>query len=346
MRRIGMLAAGLLVVVAAGHGVAWWLIGSAVVASIDRPGPDGERVHHAGLARGGWPLRAGVTIARPELHRPATGILPAITLSAVSAEAGVQLAAPRDPTVTFRCPCRVTFPGVPGAAPADIEAGALVLSFRLETDAPPRRWQLDGEDITVAQAADSVQLASLRLIAERDEAASGPRQTVAFTLGGVRLGPAAEAPFGRVIRSATGEVVVSGALPVGPDTEAALRAWRAEDGRIELRRLAIAWGPLALSAGATLALDAALQPTGIGTIRVANWRPALEAVGNAGMIDRQALALVRLALAALARPAPGGGSMVELPVALEQRTLTAARIPIARLPEIAWPRGPYTLGSN
>jgi hypothetical protein len=38
--------------------------------------------------------------------------------------------------------------------------------------------------------------------------------------------------------------------------------------------------------------------------------------------------------------------MVELPVALEERTLTAAHIPIARLPEIAWPRGPSRLGSN
>jgi hypothetical protein len=346
MRRIGMVLAALLAVGAAAHGVAWWLLGSAVVAGIEGTGPEGERVRHDGLARGGWPLRAGVTIARPQLHHPATGILPAMTLAAVSAEAGVQLAAPREATVTFRCPCRVAFPGTPGAAPADIEAGVLVLSFRVEPAAPPRRWQLDGEDVTIEQAGEAVQLASLRLTGERDEAARSPRQTVAFTLGGVRLGPAAEVPFGRVIRTATGEVAVSGALPPGPDTEAALRAWRADDGRIELRRLAIAWGPLALSAGATLALDRGLQPIGVGTLRIANWRPALEAVGNAGLIDRQALALVRLALTAVARPAPGGGSMVELPVALEERTLTAARIPIARLPEIAWPRDPSRFGRN
>ncbi len=346
MRRFGMLLAALLIVGATVHGAAWWLLGSAVVASIDGAGPDGERLRHDGLVRGGWPLRAGATIARPELHRPAAGLLPAMTLAAEQAEAGVQLVSPRDATVTFRCPCRVTFPGAPGAAPADVEAGALVLSFRVEPGAPPRRWQLEGEDITVVQAADSVQFASLRLTGERDEAAPTPRQTVAFTLAGVRLGPAAEVPFGRVIRTATGEVVVAGALPPGSDTEAALRAWREDDGRIELRRLAIAWGPLALSAGATLALDRALQPMGAGTIRIANWRPALDAVGNAGLIDRQALVLVRLALTAVARPAPGGGSMVELPVALEQRTLTAARIPITRLPEIAWPRGPYRLGSN
>jgi hypothetical protein len=346
MRRIGMLLAALLVAVAAAHGAAWWLLGSAVVASIDGAGPDGERVHHDGLARGGWPWRAGVTIVRPELHRPATGFLPAMTLAAVGAEAGVQLASPREATVTLRCPCRVTFPARPGAAPADIEAGALVLSFRVEPGASPRRWQLDGEEVTIVQAGEAVQVASLRLTGERDEAARSPRQIVAVTLGGVRLGPAAEVPFGRVIRTATGEAVVSGALPPGPDTEASLRAWRADDGRIELRRVAIAWGPLALSAGATLALDHALQPMGAGTIRIANWRPALDAVGHAGLIDRQALALVRLALTAVARPAPGGGSMVELPVALEQRTLTAARIPIARLPEIAWPRGPSRLGSN
>lgn len=345
MRRVGMLAVALLVVAAAVHAGAWWLLGNAVVAAIDGVGPDGERVRHDGLARGGWPLRAGVTIARPELSRPAAGLMPALTFAAMRAEAGVQLAAPRAATVTFHCPCRLAFPGTQGAAPADIEAGALVLSFRVEPGAPPRRWQLDGETLTVVQAGETVEVASLRLAGERDEAARA-RQTVAFALAGVRLGPAAEVPFGRVIRTATGEVVVSGAFPPGPDTEATLRAWRADDGRIELRGLAIAWGPLALSAGATLALDRALQPMGAGTIRVANWRPALDAVGSAGLLDRQALALVRLALTAVSRPAPGGGSMVELPLALEERTLTAARIPVARLPEIAWPRGPYTLGRN
>jgi hypothetical protein len=345
MRRIGMLLSALLVVAAAVHGGAWWLLGNVVVASIDGVGPDGERVRHDGLVRGGWPFRAGVTITRPELSRPVMGPMPALTLAAMQAEAGVQLAAPREATVTFRCPCRVAFPGTPGAAPADIEAGALVLSFRVEPGTPPRRWQLDGEDVTIAQAGEAVEVASLRLTGEHDEAARA-RQTVAFALGGVRLGPAAEVPFGRVIRTAMGEVVVSGTLPPGPDAEAALRAWRADDGQIELRRLAIAWGPLALSAGATLALDRALQPVGTGTIRVTNWRPVLDAVGSAGLLDRQALALARLALTAVSRPAPGGGSMVELPVALEERTLTAARIPIARLPEIAWPRGPHALGRN
>lgn len=345
MRRIGMLLAALLVVAAAVHGGAWWLLGNAVVAAIDGVGPDGERVRHDGLVRGGWPLRAGVTIARPEFSRPAAGLVPALTLTAMQAEAGVRLASPREATATVQCPCRLAFPGTQGAAPADIDAGALVLSFRVEPGAPPRRWRLDGENLTIVQAGEAVEVASLRLAGEREEAARA-RQSVAFALAGLRLGPAAEVPFGRLIRTATGELVVSGALPPGSDTEAALRAWRADDGRIELRGLALAWGPLALSAGATLALDRALQPMGAGTIRVANWRPALEAVGSAGLLDRQALALVRLALTAVSRPAPGGGSMVELPLVLEERTLTAARIPVARLPEIAWPRGPSTFGRN
>jgi hypothetical protein len=346
MRRIAMVLAALLAVAVAGHSLAWWRLGSAIVAAIEGAGPDGERVHHRGLARGGWPWRAEVTLARPELHRPAAGVLPALTFAAVQGEASVRLVSPRKATITLRCPCGLVFPAAPAAAPAEIDAGALVLSFRVEPGAPPPRWQVDGEHITIVRAGETVQMASLRLNGERDGTGRGARQTLAFALAGVQLGPAAEVPFGRVIRTAAGEVVVTGVLPPGSDTEAALRAWRADDGLIEFRRLAVAWGPLALSAGATLALDRALQPMGAGTIRIANWRPALEAVGNAGLIDRQALALVRLALTAVARPAPGGGSMVELPVALEERTLTAAHIPIARLPEIAWPRGSSRLGSN
>lgn len=346
MGRIGWLLAVLLVVGAAAHSAAWWLLGSAVVASIEAPGPDGERVRHHGLERGGWPWGARVAMARPELHRPASGLAPAMMLSAARAEARLALAAPRDATVTFHCPCRLGFPASPGAAPADIAAGALVLSFRVEPGAPPRSWRLDGEQITIVQAGESVQVQSLRVTGERD-AVTGPRQTIAVALSGVRLGPGAEQPFGRVIRTASAEVTVSGALPPDPDPERALRAWRDQDGQVALRGLSIAWGPLALSAAATVALDPALQPRGVGTVRLANWQPALQAVGEAGLIDRQALALVRIALAALARPAQGGGSVVELPLTLEGRTLSAARIPIAALPEIRWSQhGPAVPGAR
>jgi hypothetical protein len=301
-------------------------------------------MRHGGAARGGWPARATATIERPELRRPPSGFAPAMVLEAVRVEAGARLASPREVSLVFHCPCRVAFPGAAGIEPADIEAATLVASFRVGPEGSQRRWHLDGADLTLVQGAETVQIETLRVSGVHRDTAAEPIQTVSLALAGVRLGPGAEVPFGRVIRTVSGEVAVSGTVPPGADAEASLRAWREEAGQIELRRLAIAWGPLALSAGATLALDGALQPMGSGTIRIANWRPALEAVGNAGLIDRQALAIVRLALTAVSRPAPGGGSEVELPVALEDRTLTAARIPIARLPEIRWPRGPYALG--
>lgn len=343
-RRVVTWIAGLLMVAGLAHGAAWWLIGGMMVRGIEAGGPAGETLHHAGLARGGWPMRVAVTIERPVLSRPAVGFAPATTIEAVRAVAGAPLVSPRDVTVQLSCPCEVSFPEGSGLAPVKIEAAALVLTFRIEDDAPPGEWQLAGEEMAIGQGADLVRFRGARMTGQRGDAA-GPRQVVDVALEGVQLGAGAGVPFGREIRSASGELAVFGEMPPGPDPETSLRAWRDNRGQLQLRRLALAWGPLALSAGLTLALDRDLQPVGAGTIRVANWGPALDAAASAGLIDARAMALVRLALTAVSRPAPGGGPpVVEVPVTLEDRTLSAARFPIWRLPEIRWPRGTYSLG--
>ncbi|GIX09097.1 MAG: hypothetical protein KatS3mg116_0807 [Elioraea sp.] len=345
-RRVLAWIAGLTILAAVAHGLAWWLIGAMVVRGIDAGGPAGETLRHAGLVRGGWPTRIAVTLERPVLHRPAVGIVPAMTIEAVRASATAPLLAPRDVTAAFACPCRVAFPATPALAPVTVEASRLVLELRLEDGAPPRTWSLTGEALAILRGGETVRIRAARLDGargDRQEAA----QVVALALDDILLGPGAGGPFGREIRSVTGEVAVRGTLPPAPDPEASLRAWREAGGALELRRLAVAWGPLALSAGATLALDDALQPEGTGTIRLADWRPTIEALSRAGLIDRRASALIGLAFAALARPAPGGGPpVVEVPVALADRTLAAARFPIARLPEIRWPRGAHPFGSR
>jgi hypothetical protein len=347
MRRAVTWIAVLLIALGVAHLAGWWLIGAIVLRGIEAGGPAGETLHHAGAARGGWPMRVAITLERPVLSRPAVGFAPATTIEAVGAVASAPLVSPREVTVQFTCPCRVAFPDAPGMAPTTVEASSLVLSFRAEDSAPPREWHLAGEEMTIVQGADAVRLRGARMTGRRSDAMTGPRHIIAVALEGVQLGAGAEQPFGREIRSASGELAVFGEMPAGPDPETSLRAWRDDRGQIELRRLSLAWGPLALSAGLTLALDGALQPIGAGTIRIANWRPALEAVAAAGLIDRQATALVRLALTAVSRPAPGGGPpVVEVPVSLEDRTLSAARFPIARLPEIRWSRGAYSLGSR
>lgn len=347
MRRVATWIVGLLVALGAAHLAAWWLIGGMVLRGIEAGGPAGATLRHGGAARGGWPLQVAVTLARPVLSRPAVGFTPATTVEAVRAVASTPLVSPRDVTVLLSCPCRVAFPDTPRMAPATVEASSLVLAFRVEDGAAPREWHLAGERMTIVQGEDAVRLRGARLTGLRGDAATGPRQVIAVALEGVQLGAAAAVPFGREIRSAAGELAVFGEMPPAPDPETSLRAWRDDRGQIELRRLALAWGPLALSAGLTLALDRELQPMGAGTIRIANWRPALEAVASAGLIDRQATALVQLALTAVSRPAPGGGPpVVEVPVSLEDRILSAARFPIARLPEIRWSRGRYPLGSR
>lgn len=348
MTRVVTILAGLILAAVLAHGAAWWVIGNMMMAGIDQPGPGGETTRHGGLARGGWPLRAAVTVERPEIDRPAEALAPAMSLIAQRAEVEAPLWSPRDVTVALTCPCRIAFPDTPVVAPIEVEASSLVTSFRAELAGPPRQWHLEGAGLVVAQGAEPVRIGAARVSGRRAEDQAGAREAVTFAFESVILGSGAELPFGREMKTVSGEIAVFGTMPPGPDPEASLRAWRDDHGQIELRRLALAWGPLALSAGLTLALDRELQPMGAGTIRLANWRPALDAVAAAGLIDRQATAIARLALAAASRSPPGGGPpVVEVPLALEDRTLTAARIPIARLPEIRWPRASgLSLGSR
>lgn len=347
MTRVVTILAGLILAAVLAHGAAWWVIGNMMMAGIDQPGPAGETTRHAGLARGGWPLHAAVTVERPEIRRPAEALAPAMTLTAVQAVAEAPLWSPRDVRVALTCPCRIAFPDTPVVAPIEVEATSLVASFRVEPGAPPPEWHMEGAGLAVAQGAEPVRIGAARISGRRATEQAGAREAVTFALDSVMLGAGAAAPFGREVRTVSGELAMFGTVPPGPDPEANLRAWRDDRGQIELRRLALAWGPLALSAGLTLALDRELQPTGVGTIRLANWRAALDAVAAAGLIDRQSTAIASLALSAASRTPPGGGPpVVEVPLALEDRVLTASRIPIARVPEIRWPRAPHRLGSN
>lgn len=328
VRRLGLLLAGVAAVTAAAHTAWWWATGSALIATLQRPGPAGATLHHAGIARGGWPWRARVDIAAPVLRHPLAEPAPAGTLAARTATAEVALAAPRTARIALACPCRLALPDLPQVAPVTVTAERLVLTVALDREGA---WRLDGTRLVLAQGAVLAELAALEAHGGPDAA---PGYTLAVSLAGLVLGAGA-GPFGREVRRAAGELVLVGDLPA---VEAgALAAWRDGGGRLELRRLALAWGPLALSAAATLGLDGELQPMGAGTLRLAEWRAALEAATAAGLIEPRAAALLRFGLAAATRPAPGGGTMAEVPLRLRDRTLSVGPVPLARLPVVHWP---------
>lgn len=82
---------------------------------------------------------------------------------------------------------------------------------------------------------------------------------------------------------------------------------------LQLERVALRWGSLALEAAGTLRADSAGLAEGRLTLRAENWRELLAAFVRGGLIGRGTADALELALGFLERPGPAGG-MIEVPV--------------------------------
>jgi hypothetical protein len=144
-------------------------------------------------------------------------------------------------------------------------------------------------------------------------------------------------PLGQRVEEVTLQSRLHG-LPDGAGPAAAQASrWRDAGGRLEVMGLTLRWGAMAASAAATLTLDAALQPGGAGTARIANPAALLDALGEANAVPARSLSMARRILPLMTRPdASGGAPVIELPVALEDRTLSVARLPLLRVEALDW----------
>ena len=98
------------------------------------------------------------------------------------------------------------------------------------------------------------------------------------------------------------------------------------------------WGPLDLSASATIALDEQLQPMGAGSARLVGYAEALDALAAHAAISRSAATAAKAVLSLMANnPDDGRPPDVDVPLTLQYRTLSMRQVPLARLPEIDWP---------
>lgn len=324
-------------VVIAIHGIAWWLVTGQLIdraeARIAEERAAGARVSHAAPTRGGYPFEARVTL--PGLRYAGTVRAPGGAALPLEASAGALTLAlsprtPRTLVADIACPCAISQGG--GQA-TPIAARTL----RAEVPLGPGTPTLTGTALTIGLADGPLSIALLR--ARVPEPAAARLSAEAFDI--VLPPPDARWPLGQRIATLTAEARLRGIVPAGPSPARALAAWRDADGALIIEALSLAWGPLALRGAATMTLDAALQPRGAATAELAGFGPTLDRLAAAGMIGRGPASLARLALTAASRPGAGGGErVVDIPLTLEAGTLTAARIPIARLPPIAWPDYP------
>ena len=334
IRRLAVALSALVAVLAASHAVLWWVVTgrlrSEAEASIAAERAAGNTVTHGAPERGGYPLSARVTL--PDLRYSGLVPLPGGVVLPVAgrARAATLVLAPEAPRslgIEIACPCEG---GTGGAQPMPIDAADLRAEVPLARGSGPT---LSGRGLVLHLPEGRLAVAQLR--------ARVPDPAVAMVSAdafGIDLPPPeAQWPLGARIAQASADVTLRGALPAGQTPARALAAWRDRDGALALDRVSLSWGPLSVRGAATVALDQALQPRGTATATLAGYGPALDRLVAAGVLARAPAALVRLGLNAASRPGEGGERVVDIALAVEDRTLSIARIPVARLPPVLWP---------
>jgi hypothetical protein len=166
--------------------------------------------------------------------------------------------------------------------------------------------------------------------------ADGKSIEIGFALDDGVISDPANLPLGNLIKRMELEAYVSGPLQPGRPSES-LAAWRDAGGVLQIRHVAAQWGPLAVAAEGTLALDGGMQPLFAGTATVRGYGEAIDALAQAGLVAANQAAGAKITLAALAKPAEDGGPPeVKLPLTIQDGFLFVGPIKLAQLPRIIW----------
>lgn len=292
-------------------------------------------------AAGGWPVAATLTLRDVELSGGKADIPGGLSWRADRVELRL---APRDPHVL-----RIETAGLQhlrlSDAPAfEYSATRLELLVPLQADPEAQPLDLQGKalraHVTVAGGEDSMTIATLDAHAVLHPDAGRGQQAVslAAAAGEIALPPRVDWPLGQNVRSLAVEAALDGPLSGAPTLTQRAAEWRAGGGAIHVQHLALRWGALDLTAQAALGLDDQLQPAASGTALVAGYAPTLDVLATHGVISNSAAVASKAMLSLIAvTPADGGPAEVEVPLSLQQGTLSMHQIPLVRLPKLDWP---------
>jgi len=156
----------------------------------------------------------------------------------------------------------------------------------------------------------------------------------------VTLPPDLTTALGDTIDRLTLDLSLNGPVPPGPWPDPALQ-WRDAGGVVEVRHLGLAQGELSLSGEGTLAIDPEGQPEGAFAARITGFNAAIEALRKQGLMDDGTAGTVQVVLGLLANGPPGGPKTLDVPLTVQDRTLSLGPVKLFRLKAVDWftPRG-------
>ena len=158
----------------------------------------------------------------------------------------------------------------PGTAEVPVTADRLRLVLPLRAEPWPAFADVIADNLHAdTPIGGDASVGSLRLHLDFSPEAQSGAPALEFSLRAEAISPPSGIvrPLGPRIASLEMDGALNGPVPVGRTLAEQAAAWRDGGGSLEVRHLALVWGPLDLTASATLALDDQLQPMGAGSAR-------------------------------------------------------------------------------
>lgn len=133
---------------------------------------------------------------------------------------------------------------------------------------------------------------------------------------------------------------VNGPVKLGAFPER-LTTWRDVGGMVEVERLKIRSGPLAIAAAGTVSLDANMQPIAALSTKIEGLFQVLAIMRKQGIVRDGDAVLATMVLSALAKRPPGGGKpAINLAVNIADGKLMLGPVPVLSVPKINWGNAP------
>lgn len=341
LRGAGLTLLGILLLGGAAHALAWqWLTGVMTVAFSDwvaQQRANGWDVEHDMPARDGWPFAARLTV--PEVR--IAGWSPTLPQGFVweARQLNLAIAPPRIGllVITAEGPQRIRS----GALSIPYTATLLQVALPIDRGPPSRLAALTLQGLRAETPDGPLTAARVDARAMPGMTEGEPNLALHIDARQVHLPPMAGlAAFGRDVERASLDAVLTGPppppLPMTPRERA--EAWHASGATLDLREVALRWGPLAGELRMALRLDAALQPVGSGTLALERPAAVVASLAAVGVIAPRAATTAQVMLGMIARVPEGGGAPhVSVPIGIEDGAVTLARIPLLRLRPINWP---------
>jgi hypothetical protein len=290
---------------------------------------------------GGWPYAAILTVSGLTLQ----GGDPAIRLrwSAAWIDLRIDLWRPNVLEVAFRGTQQLHLDDDAGIF---VNADQLQASLPLAFGEPSRAIEVVARGLratlpVAGRANTNLTLGLLQARAELADPNGRDNAAAHFSISAEAVGlpEAVKWPLGPTLSSLSLDGTLNGKLPsLAHGLAPAASQWRDADGSLDIQHLTLGWGPLGLTASATLALDDQLQPMGAGTGHIIGYAAALDTLASGGVLSRSAATAATAVLSLLAgAPDDKDTSEVDVPLTLQYRTLSMRQVPLIRLPELDWP---------